>query len=351
MSNDKTKNKFNEKQLSFIAGGLAQTYKDGIPIIMGLELVLDTVSSKFYKESLIQILKYLKEGKSLSDGFAEFKHLYPEFFVGIITIGENTGRLYEVLMGLNTFYDKLMYIKKEIKNASYYPLFIFISILILSFFLLNNVMPNFCEIYKSMRIELPSNCKWLYDISVSLKSDPIKAIITIACWLLIIYILFKYYYQKIDIGKFTKIKVVKLFFEYMMVLVFSIITSTGINISQALEYCECSMSFNYLKNKIREINMCIIKGNTLTESLEKSNVFSKHTLAIIKIREETGSIEDGFKMLSKKLEDTLYGEIKKYLKLINPVFIVLMAAFILVFVLGFVIPLFDKLQSGISGMR
>ena len=84
-----------------------------------------------------------------------------------------------------------------------------------------------------------------------------------------------------------------------MVLLFSIITSTGINISQALEYCENSMSFDYLRKKIKEINISILKGRTLTEALEKSGIFSKYTLAIIKIREESGTIEEGFKELSQ----------------------------------------------------
>lgn len=341
------KQKVNEEQLALIAGNLAQIYKDGIPITIALELVADSLSNKIYINSLTKVLTCIKQGKSLSDGFTEFKDLYPKFFIGIISIGENTGKLYEVLKGLNTFYNKLIFIKREIKNASAYPIFVFASMIILSIFLLNKVIPSFCEIYKSMNIELPANCKFLYDMNNTIKNKPFIAMITLISWILILLIIIRYFSKKIDIAKFTKINIVKSFFEYVMVLLFSIITSTGINISQALEYCEESISFIYLKKKIKEINKSILRGKTLTESLERSGVFSKYTLAIIRIREESGTIEEGFKELALSLEYKLSEQIKKYLKWISPIFIIIMATFIVIFLIAFVLPLFDNLKSGI----
>lgn len=341
------KNKVNEEQLSLIADNLAQIYKDGIQITIALELVAESLSNKVYKNSLEKVLKCIKQGKSLSEGFTEFKDIYPKFFTGIISIGENTGKLYEVLKGLNIYYDKLLFIKREIKNASAYPLFIFVSMIVLGMFLLNKVIPNFCEIYKTMNIELPANCKFLYDINNTVKNKPFTTIATIISWVLILLIVINFFSKKISSDKFIKIKIVKSFFEYIMVLLFSIITSTGINISHALEYCEESMSFVYLRKKIKEINTSILKGRTLTESLEVSGLFSKYTLAIIKIREDTGTIEEGFKELSYNLEYRLSQRIKKYLRWINPIFVIIMASFIVIFMIGFVLPLFDNLKSGI----
>lgn len=341
------KSKVNEEQLSLIASNLAQIYKDGIPITTALELVADILPNKTYKNSILKILVFIKQGKSLSEGFAQFEDLYPEFFVGIITIGENTGKLYEVLKGLNIYYDKSVFIKREIKDASMYPLFILVSMIILVVFLINKVIPEFCEIYKSMDIELPANCKFLYDINSTFEKNPLLTIITMSSWTLIAIILSKGLFNKINCEKLIKINIVKSFFEYIMVLLFSIITSTGINILQALQYCENSMSFSYLRKKIKEINMSILNGRTLTEALGKSEIFSKYTLAIIKIREESGTIEEGFKELSNNLEYRLFEQIKKYLKFISPIFMAIMAIFITIFFLGFMLPLFDNLKSGI----
>lgn len=340
-------NRGNENQLSLISGSLAQIYMDGIPISVALELVEDVISDKIYKNSLSRVLSSVKKGKSLSESFAQFDNLYPKFFTGIISIGEDTGKLYEVLKGLNMFYEKVLFIKKEIKNACAYPIFIFISMIILGIFLINKIIPSFCEIYKSMNIEMPSACKFLCDLNNNFKSNPVIAITTIISWIAIAIIILSFTYKKLDISMFKKINIVNLFVEYMLVLLFSIITSTGINISQALEYCENNMSITYMKKKISEINNSIRKGATLTESMEKSKSFSKYTLAVIRIHEEGGRIDEGFNRLAQNLENKLHNKIKQYLKYINPIFIVIMASFILLFILGFVLPLFDKLQSGI----
>lgn len=339
------KPKADEQQLALIAGNLAQIYKDGIPITTALELVADVLHNKTYKDSLAKILIIIKQGNSLSEGFSEFKDLYPEFFVGIISIGENTGKLYRVLKGLNIFYDKCFFIKREIKNARAYPLFILASMIMLGIFFINKIIPNFCEIYKEMNIQLPANCEFLYNINNTAKNDPVLTTITIISWLSIAIIIFKCFAKKINIDMFTKINIVKAFFEYIMIILFSIITSTGINISQALGYCENSISFNYLKKKIRNINMDILKGRTLTESLEKSGIFSRYTLAIIKIREESGTIEEGFEELAHNLEYQLFEQIKKYLRRISPIFMGIMAVFIVAFMVGILIPLFNNMKS------
>lgn len=341
------KHKKNDKQLALIAGSLAQIYKDGIRITEALDLVADIVSNKIYKDSLYKVLLSIKHGNSLSESFAQFKDLYPEFFIGIISIGENTGKLYEVLKGLNVYYDKSLSIKKEIKSACAYPILVLVSIIVLGIFLISEVIPSFYEIYKSMNIKMPKTCKIVYDISINLKNNPIVTSVTILSWILIVVIVLKYFSKNIDIGKLTKINIVRSFFEYIMILLFSIISSTGINISYALDYCENSMSFIFLKKKIREINLNIINGKTLTESLEKSDIFSRYTIAIVRIREEGGTIEEGFKELSSNLEYELNEQIQKYLRLINPIFVLIMAIFIILFLLGFVLPLFDNLQSGI----
>lgn len=341
------KSRVNDEQLSLIAGNLAQLYKNGIPIATALELVADISYNKTYKESLLKVLTFIKQGKSLSEGFSQFKTLYPEFFTGIIAIGENTGKLHSVLKGLNLYYSKCVFIKKEIKNASMYPLFIVLSMFILSIFFVNNIIPSFCEIYKAMNIALPTSCKFIYEFNNNLKENPFVSIVTISCWASIILIVLKYLFKKISIDKFVKVSIVKLFFEYIMVLFFSIITSSGINISKGLKHCEESITFIYLQNKILKINENILGGRTLTEALEKSGVFSKYTLAIIKVHEEGGTIEEGFKGLSVDLEHNLSEQIKKYLRFISPMFVIIMAMFIVIFLVGFVLPLFNNLKSGI----
>lgn len=340
--------KVNEEQLALISGNLAQLYKDGISINTALELIEEVISNKSYKNSLSKVLSSIKEGKTLSEGFKEFEYLYPSFFTGILSIGENSGKLYEVLKGLNMYYEKVIFIKREFINASIYPIFIFISLIVFGGILLNTVIPSFYDIYDSMDIMPPAICKYLYEINLNLKTNTLIMICFMVSWgLLLPAISLRHILNNIKTHRFTKINIVKCYYEYMMVLLFSIITSSGVNISYALEYCELGINSDYLKEKINEINKNILKGNTLNESLQRTGMFSKYVLAIIKIREESGSIEEGFKELNSNLESKLIKKIQRYLSFIQPLLVVFMGILILAFLIIFILPLFNNLRSGI----
>lgn len=340
------KHKVNDRQLSIIAGNLAQIYKSGIPIITALELIEDILEKKEYKKSILEIITLIQQGNSLSEGFRQYRNIYPEFFVGIISIGENTGDLHSVLESLNIYYMRIISIKKKIKDAVTYPIFILISLMILSVFLINTIVPNFFEIYKSLNIPLPAPCKFLYDIRIDLYKNPVITLIRIVSWIVILFIIYKTILNKLNCECFIKIQIVKAFYEYILVLLLSIVLSTGINISNGLKLCESSISFVYLKKKIIRIDNYIQNGKTLTQALECSGLFSKYVLSFIKIREESGMIKEGLNDLREILENKLNEQIKKYLQLLNPIFIFIMAVCIVVFLVVFVLPLFANLKNG-----
>lgn len=342
-----SKNNYSKKQLKLIAKSLGQIYNDGIPINEGIDLISETINDKEYKKSLQKISLYMRDGLSLSEGFKRFDKLYPPFFTGFISIGENTGKLYEVLYGISIFYEKYSFITDSIKSACIYPLFVLGSIFCLLILLTEKINPSFYDIYISLNIKPPKSCSFLYDAKLFLEQNFYMTAVTIICWGIVSLLVIRHLYSKLRIESFKRFRIVRDVIEYITVLLFYILCSTGINISYGLKYCEDSINPEYLNERLKEVNASIINGKGLTESLKKSNLLSKYTLSIIRIREESGTIEEGFKEISDNMEEKISREIKKYLSLINPVFVIIMAACIIIFLLVFVVPLYDSLQMGV----
>lgn len=332
------------KYLIIISRNLGQIYKDGISINKGIELISETITNKEYKQSLQKITIYMNDGLTLSESFKKFNNLYPQFFTGLISIGENTGKLYEVLCGISFFYEKYLNITESIKNACIYPVFVLLSMVALVIILIEQINPSFLEIYKSMSIQPPSSCTFLYDVKMFFERNVYITILSILCWGTALWLILKQLYSKVNIEMFIKIKIVRRVIEYITVLLFSILFSTGINISKGLTFCEDSISPKYLNNKLKEINKDLLKGKGLTEALEKSNVLSKYTLAVIGIREESGTISEGFKEVAESMEEEISKKIKKYLSYITPAFVLIMAVTIMIFLGVFILPLYDSLQ-------
>ena len=89
------KHSFND--ISIICENLANLYEDGIQITKAIELLNDFPLKKNYKESLKIIRDEIEYGESLGESFSRFKALYPIFLIGMISIGEKTGKLTYIL--------------------------------------------------------------------------------------------------------------------------------------------------------------------------------------------------------------------------------------------------------------
>lgn len=337
----------NEKQISFIAKSLGQIYKDGIPINKALVLVEESVTDKKYKKSLKSIIKRINEGDSLSEAFKENGYLYPELFIGLIFIGENTGKLYDILIQLGSYYEKSSELKSEVKMACIYPCLILFSIMLLIVVFISRIIPSFYSIYNSMGITPSYFYAAVYNFQAGFKENFIVNMNFILCWSAVAIIVMRCILSNTSFNYTMKLKIVKDILEYMTVLIFSIITNSGINILQGLEYCNGSIRPEYLNCKITGIRNSILEGNTLSEALEESSLLSNYTLAVIRVREETGSIDEGFKNVSLNLEKEIHKKVNNYLKALSPLLVIVMGILVFIFISVFVMPLFKEIQSGI----
>lgn len=79
-------NKPDFSSLSLLSGNMAMLHKEGISLLIMMDLLTELPLRKTYKESIRNIKNFIAEGKSLNDSFNEFNDLYPEFFVGMVSI-------------------------------------------------------------------------------------------------------------------------------------------------------------------------------------------------------------------------------------------------------------------------
>lgn len=337
-----------ERQVSFIAKNLGEIYKDGIPIDKALLLVQESVSDKKYKASLGKIFREIRSGKSLSEGFKQNNDLYPKLFTTFISIGENTGRLYDSLIYVGRHYERIKVIKENIKRASVYPCFILCSIVLAVVIFIGHIIPGFYGIYQSMGID-PSNLyKSVYEFQKSFKESYISGFSYIFCWSAIVLIIIRMAINNDKLNYMLKLKIVKEIFEYMIILNLAIITNSGMSILEGINCCIESTSFEYMNKKMIDIRNCIIRGNTLSEALEESRTISNYSIAVVKIKEETGKISEAFENLSEKLENDIQKRVDRCLKSLGPVLVVVMGIIVCIFILFFMLPLFTQLQKGIG---
>ena len=93
------------KETANISRTLGTLLGNGVSILSALVIVRETVDNLVLAAAIADAEEQLKQGKHLSDALLE-KRLFPKMAMQMIKMGEETGRLEEMLLRVATIYDK-----------------------------------------------------------------------------------------------------------------------------------------------------------------------------------------------------------------------------------------------------
>lgn len=116
----------------------------GIPLLKALKIAGGTINNALIKTELTKIQLGLEKGKNLSEIMS--KKVFPPILIKIITTGEESGNLEEMLKKAAYFYENEVDILQERLNSFIEPTIIIFLTLIIAFIIISIMMPLF-EIY------------------------------------------------------------------------------------------------------------------------------------------------------------------------------------------------------------
>jgi len=77
----------------------------GVEIVRALEITYDVVGNSYFKEVIKESSVAIQKGRPISEVFARFEHLYPPLVAEMMSVGEETGKLSEMMVNLATYYE------------------------------------------------------------------------------------------------------------------------------------------------------------------------------------------------------------------------------------------------------
>jgi len=84
----------------------------GVSITRAIEITENVVQNVYYRKTLIEVIKRIEKGSPFSEVFSENTHLYPVMMSEMIQVGEETGKLSDMLLEVAYFYEE------EIENKT-----------------------------------------------------------------------------------------------------------------------------------------------------------------------------------------------------------------------------------------
>ncbi|WP_394404943.1 type II secretion system F family protein [Streptococcus sp. 20-1249] len=328
----------------------------GIPLNNAVDIMEHQTTSKPLKAALKKMSVQLKEGNQLSQTMKAQGKQFPNLLVRMIEAGEKTGKLDEVLEKMSEHYTKEVKINRQITGAMIYPSILGLLVVGAVLVLLYVVVPSFKEIFESGGKELPLPTKIVLSMSNWVQSYwyllLLFAVIGTVSFLS---------YRKTEAGRFQldllklNLPIVKTSVQKIITARFSstlaTLTSAGIPLVDALEAAASTTNNNVVEARIDQASEGIQKGENLTEMISKTELFPPMMLSMVKIGEESGSLESMLHKTSAYYEEELEAAIKQLLSLMEPAMIIIMGIVIGGIVASIMLPLFGLAGAIESGAQ
>jgi len=98
------------------ARSMSSLLLSGVPIIHSIEITEDVVQNIYYKNILKEAIEAIEKGEPLSEIFKSNPRFYPIMMSEMVQVGEETGKLAEMLLQIALFYEEE--IENKTKNLS-----------------------------------------------------------------------------------------------------------------------------------------------------------------------------------------------------------------------------------------
>jgi len=99
-------NMFRKIYVARFAESISVLIKGGIPLTQAIEVSSHTIGSIIYRDVLHEIAEGVRGGQSLSSQLVKNEYFFPALVSQMVAIGENTGRLEEILSRISSFYTR-----------------------------------------------------------------------------------------------------------------------------------------------------------------------------------------------------------------------------------------------------
>ncbi len=318
----------------------------GLPLVQSLHNVNSQTTSKQLRIVTSKVIADVEAGNTLSKAMSRHPKVFNNVYISMIAAGEASGTLDLSLERLADQQEKDADIISKVRGAMIYPLIVLVVMSIVMGFMLVKVLPQVQVLYDGFPgADLPFVTKILLALS---------AVVSKFWWVLVILIII----GSAMLGKwantgpgrevFDKLKMraplVKDLFMKMYMARFSrtgsTLVSSGVPLIHVLEITGDAVNNIHIKRSIDQAIEKVKGGKSLADSLDGDPNFLPLLPNMLRIGEQSGSIEQMLGKTADYYEKEVDNEIKNVQTIIEPVMMVLLGVVAFVIVAAVLLPVY-----------
>ena len=328
----------------------ATMLRAGLPVLNTLEMLEGQTSRPPMKKVIATIKKDLESGNALSKCFEKHTKIFDTVVVNLIKAGEASGKLDTFLQKIVINLEKREKIKSQIKSALFYPGVLFSVAVLVTVFMLMNVVPTFVNMYEGMGMadDLPTPTAVIMAMSEFVRSS--------GGFFLLVFIIsfvfgFKFLIKKnYEVRKNWHRVTLKLPIFGNLIqksilakvsLVLGNLNQAGVDLIESIDIAKSVTDNVIVVEALENIKKGVFSGESLTDLFNKEKIFPPTFSQLISVGEQTGSLDEMFGSIAIYYEEEFDVAVANLASLIEPIMIVFMGITIGGLMLAMYAPIFN----------
>ncbi len=325
---------------------MADLLDAGLPMDRAFSVLIDQSESPVMKAMLTAQQGDIRAGQPLSEALSKYPREFAKLYVNMVRAGEVSGQLAGVMQRLAEFMEKEQVRRSQISAALTYPAALITIAISAVTFLLTFVIPKLSGIFKDLGSDLPLPTQVLLGLSAFLSHQ---------WWLVLLMIAGAFfgfrYWLRTEAGRKTfdaLLLQIPLFGELNRKIISTRLVRTlgtllggGVPILEALEISANAVGNVVATDAILQARGGVRQGETLHESMERTDIFLPVVKHMTSVGEETGRLPQMLIRTADTLDFEVDNTMRRLTSLVEPLVVVLMGGFVGFVVLSILLPIFQ----------
>ncbi len=339
--------------LIFFSRQMYTLMRAGVPILEALQGLRESTPSDRLAAVIGDLRESLDAGEDLSTAMGHHPEVFLSLYVSIVEIGETSGTLPESFLKLVKYLELERETRERIKSAMRYPIIVIVAIaaamLIINIF----VIPAFASVFNKFGADLPLPTQ----ILIATSSFTVNYWYVIVAFIVALPFAIRFYLSK-EAGrlKWDRIKlklpiIGSILYRATMgrfALAMAICVKSGVPWGQAMLVVSKAVDNAYVRGHVLEMRDAIERGTTITQAATVSNLFPSIVLQMIRVGEQTGSLDNLLSEVAEYYEREVEYQLKNLAASIEPILLACVGVMVLILALGVFLPMWDLADAALG---
>lgn len=337
---------------------LAALVRAGIPILQAIAMLRKRAASARLRSVLGDVEDQIRGGAALSQAFAAQGTIFPRIYTASILAGERSGALDEVLNRYVTYMRRNVALRRKIRGALAYPLFLLFASGCMVTFLTVYVVPRMSDLFSGFGTELPTVTQIVVGLSKWLSSNVI--------WFGPLFIggaIVLFLWSRTEAGRMkVDSTLLKIPLAGSLIVQLSVAQATrslatllagGITLVESWEIAAESITNRELRRRSSAILPMIREGRSFTESLEAADWVPPLAVDMVGIGERSGSLREMLDEVAVFYDAESEVRLEQLTTTLEPAILVVMGGIVVTILLAIYLPIIQSISggAGVAGHR